>query len=103
MLASNVQASRVHEYVNAAVGSAFVVTCCVIWLDPPYPFTNEQVSHTLSLAMERLVHNGIIVLERSARTGEPDFPEGTEHWSKGYGETVLHFCPRTDPANTQEN
>ena len=53
--------------------------------------------------MERLVHNGIIVLERSARTGEPDFPEGTEHWSKGYGETVLHFCQRTDPANTQEN
>ncbi|GAA1397081.1 RsmD family RNA methyltransferase [Luteococcus peritonei] len=64
----------------------------VIWLDPPYPFTNEQVSRTLELALARLVHNGIIVLERSSRSGEPDFPPGTEHWSKGYGETVLHYC-----------
>ena len=76
----------------------------VIWLDPPYPFTNEQVSHTLELALARLVHNGIIVLERSARSGEPDFPPGTEHWSKGYGETVLHYCtplPQDEAGPTQ--
>ena len=106
-----IKQNAVKAHLTAAVETASVDTFLqraggafdVIWLDPPYPFTNEQVSHTLSLAMERLVHNGIIVLERSARTGEPDFPEGTEHWSKGYGETVLHFCQRTDPANTQEN
>ncbi|SJN27346.1 16S rRNA (guanine(966)-N(2))-methyltransferase RsmD [Luteococcus japonicus] len=66
----------------------------VIWLDPPYPFTNEQISRTLAMALPRLVHNGLIVLERSARSGEPVLPEGTEHWSRGYGETTLHFCQR---------
>ncbi|MEL4503967.1 RsmD family RNA methyltransferase [Luteococcus sp. H138] len=69
----------------------------VIWLDPPYPFTNEQIGHTLELALPRLVHNGLIVLERSARSGDPVFPNGTEHWSRGYGETVLHFCQREAP------
>lgn len=70
----------------------------VIWLDPPYPFTNDQVSHTISLAMDRLVHNGILVCERSARGGEPTFPSGTEHWTKSYGETVLYYCQPADPA-----
>lgn len=62
----------------------------VIWLDPPYPFTNEQVAQTLALAMPRLVHNGVVVLERSRRSGLPALPEGTEHWQRDYGETVLH-------------
>lgn len=73
----------------------------VIWLDPPYPFTNEQVTRTLELAMTRLVHNGIVVLERSARSGEPGFPPGTEHWTKSYGETTLHYCT-PQPAETDE-
>ncbi|WP_420175609.1 16S rRNA (guanine(966)-N(2))-methyltransferase RsmD [Luteococcus sp. OSA5] len=66
----------------------------VIWLDPPYPFTNEQITRTLQLALSRLVHNGLIVLERASRGGAPDFPEGTEQWTRRYGETTLHFCQR---------
>lgn len=73
----------------------------VIWLDPPYGLTNEQVSHTLELALERLVHNGIIVLERSGRDAEPAFPAGTEHWSRSYGETTLYWCQRTDEGADQ--
>lgn len=74
----------------------------VIWLDPPYPFTNDQVSHTLALALGRLVLNGLMVLERSARSGEPSFPDGTEHWSRSYGETVLHYCQRVAPDAGEE-
>lgn len=88
-LRATVEAASVDTFLQRA-GSSYDV----IWLDPPYPFTNEQVAHTLGLALERLVHNGLIVLERSARTDEPAFPAGTEHWSRTYGETVLHYCQR---------
>ena len=90
-LAARVEATTVDGYLTRAADSFDV-----IWLDPPYPLTNEQVSHTLALALERLVHNGLMVLERSVRTDDPTFPQGTEHWSRTYGETVLHYCQRTD-------
>ncbi|ROR55781.1 16S rRNA (guanine966-N2)-methyltransferase [Luteococcus japonicus] len=89
-LTAEVVSAGVDAFLSREGGQLFDV----IWLDPPYPFTNEQISHTLALALPRLVHNGLIVLERSARSGEPAFPGGTEHWSRGYGETTLHFCQR---------
>ncbi|MGO4958062.1 RsmD family RNA methyltransferase [Luteococcus sp. Sow4_B9] len=98
LVKANAARTRLHVEVVAAQVDSFLQregrSFDVIWLDPPYPFTNEQISHTLELALTRLVHNGLLVLERSARSGVPDFPEGTEHWARSYGETTLHFCQR---------
>lgn len=74
----------------------------VIWLDPPYPLENDHLARTLELAMPRLVHNGLLVLERSARTPEPEFPSGTEHWNRRYGETVLYYCQRSEDEETAD-
>ena len=68
----------------------------VIWADPPYHLTNDHLKRTLELAMPHLVHNGMLVIERSARDPEPTFPAGTEHWSRNYGETALYWCQRTE-------
>jgi 16S rRNA (guanine966-N2)-methyltransferase len=66
----------------------------VILADPPYAVTAEQVA----VVLERLADNGwlaghgILVLERSARDGQPPLPAGwTSIRSRRYGDTLTHW------------
>ncbi|MET0999946.1 MAG: 16S rRNA (guanine(966)-N(2))-methyltransferase RsmD [Marmoricola sp.] len=66
----------------------------VVFADPPYPLENAQVEEVLAL----LVANGwldagsVLVVERSARSVEPAWPEGlVRDREKRYGETVLWY------------
>jgi 16S rRNA (guanine966-N2)-methyltransferase len=66
----------------------------VAFLDPPYPHTDDAVSRDLhSLAThEWVVPGGLVVVERSARSAEPDWPDGfTDIRERRYGETVLWY------------
>jgi 16S rRNA (guanine966-N2)-methyltransferase len=75
----------------------------VVFLDPPYPMTSEEVSHTLDALVAHgwVLPGGAVVVERSARSVEPRWPEGLElRRRKKYGETVLWYVRRdsdTDP------
>lgn len=73
----------------------------VIWLDPPYPLGEEPLARTLELAMEHLLPNGLLVLERAKRSPFPFFPPGTDTWRKDYGETTVHYCQWSDPEQHQ--
>jgi 16S rRNA (guanine966-N2)-methyltransferase len=69
----------------------------VVFLDPPYPLSGEEVSHTLDLlvAHDWVEPGGAVVVERSARSVEPRWPEGIRlRRSKKYGETVLWYLRR---------
>lgn len=80
----------------------------LVLLDPPYPLGESELTATLSLLVSRgwLSDDALVVVERSARSPEPDWPEGlTAIRSRGYGETTVHFAeptpardPATDPA-----
>jgi 16S rRNA (guanine966-N2)-methyltransferase len=66
----------------------------VVFADPPYPLDNADLEQSLSL----LVANGwvasgsVLVVERSARSVEPAWPEGlVRDRTKEYGETVLWY------------
>lgn len=66
----------------------------VVFADPPYPLDNSDLEHVLALlgAHRWLAPGAVVVVERSARSVEPRWPDG---WSgvrrKAYGETVLWY------------
>ncbi|WP_296605438.1 16S rRNA (guanine(966)-N(2))-methyltransferase RsmD [Nocardioides sp.] len=67
----------------------------VVFLDPPYPLSDEALAEDLAaLATEGwLVPGALVVVERSSRSPEPTWPGGFEETrSKRYGETTLWYA-----------
>jgi 16S rRNA (guanine966-N2)-methyltransferase len=64
----------------------------IVFIDPPYELSEEEVTHCLELLVPHLAEEADIVLERSTRTGIPVLPAGLElEKSKAYGETTIHW------------
>ncbi len=66
----------------------------VVFADPPYSVENGEVEAVLALlvAHEWLATGSVLVVERSARSVEPDWPGGLVcDRTKEYGETVLWY------------
>ncbi|MGY2875478.1 16S rRNA (guanine966-N2)-methyltransferase [Marmoricola sp. URHA0025 HA25] len=83
--------------VAAVLAAAPVAAYGVVFLDPPYPLTAEEVAHVLSLLVDHgwVQEGGAVVVERSARSVEPAWPAGLElRRKKKYGETVLWYLRR---------
>lgn len=69
----------------------------VVFLDPPYPMAGEEVTAMLALLVEHdwVLPGGTVVVERSARSVAPTWPEGLQlRRDKRYGETVLWYLRR---------
>lgn len=67
----------------------------LVLADPPYPLTGAALTGTLERIGTVLVPEGLLVLERSSRSAEPDWPAGLEMLeARHYGETTLYFCLR---------
>ncbi|GAA4690613.1 16S rRNA (guanine(966)-N(2))-methyltransferase RsmD [Nocardioides conyzicola] len=67
----------------------------VVFLDPPYPLADEDVAADLALLVEHdwLVPGALVIVERSARSPEPRWPEGfVDTRAKRYGETTLWYA-----------
>ena len=76
----------------------------VVFADPPYPLDNVDVEAALALLARHdwVVAGSLVVLERSARTPEPAWPEGWVRLrEKEYGETVLWYV-RADSSGEDE-
>ncbi|NUL43601.1 16S rRNA (guanine(966)-N(2))-methyltransferase RsmD [Cellulosimicrobium funkei] len=68
----------------------------LVLADPPYPLDGSELAETLQRISTVLVPDGLLVLERSARSAAPDWPESFELLeSRTYGETILYFCLRS--------
>ncbi len=69
----------------------------VVFADPPYELATVALDALLVDLVDQgwLAVDGLVVVERSRRTPELGWPEAiVEHWSRSYGETVLHFGAR---------
>lgn len=87
-----VQRSKVESFM-ARVADAGVDQWDLVFLDPPYPLTEEELTLVLELLGPRLSSYAVVVVERSARTPEPSWPASLELLSgKKYGETRLWFA-----------
>jgi 16S rRNA (guanine966-N2)-methyltransferase len=89
----DVRPQPVAAVLGAPPGSAYDV----VFLDPPYPLPDEEVVRVLTLLVAHgwVEAGGAVVVERSARSVEPAWPEGLElRRRKKYGETVLWYLRR---------
>lgn len=65
----------------------------VIMLDPPYDLGEQELAANLTAASALLAPEGVVMVERSSRSPEPEWPEGlTRFREKRYGETVLWWA-----------
>ena len=65
-----------------------------VFADPPYPMENAELEQALALlvAHQWVAAGSMLVVERSARSVEPAWPEGlVRERTKEYGETALWY------------
>ncbi len=62
-----------------------------VFIDPPYE--DDGVDAVLSALVPWLAEDAWVVVERSTRSSEPQWPEGFEPWpDKTYGETAIYIA-----------
>ncbi|ASN39624.1 16S rRNA (guanine(966)-N(2))-methyltransferase RsmD [Arthrobacter sp. 7749] len=65
----------------------------LVFMDPPYPLSEEELAATLEKVSLVLDVDATVVIERSTRSPEPIWPAGMERFAeKKYGETRLWFA-----------
>jgi 16S rRNA (guanine(966)-N(2))-methyltransferase RsmD len=86
------------EVVTAPVAKAVAGTPTqpydVVFADPPYELPDAELAEVLSALVSGgwIAEDGVVVLERSTRTGSPTWASGlTESRSRRYGETTLWY------------
>jgi len=87
-----------HPVARAVAGSP-AAPYDVAFLDPPYPLPDEEVVEALRLLVDGgwLSDGAAVVVERSARSVEPAWPDGLGSVrKKKYGETVLWYLRRAN-------
>ena len=92
-----VHRSKVESFLDrAAEGTRWDL----VFLDPPYPLDEVALAAVLAKLLPHLAEGAVVVVERSARTPEPTWPDGLERFAeKKYGETRLWFAePGVEPA-----
>lgn len=64
----------------------------IVFIDPPYEVTNEEVTANLTALEAHLNADAVVVVERSSRSGAVSTPKYLKlDEEKSYGDTVLYF------------
>jgi 16S rRNA (guanine966-N2)-methyltransferase len=94
----SVHRSKVESFMDRTVAGAL---WDLVFLDPPYPLDQPALTAALAKLTPHLAAGAVVVVERSARTPEPAWPQGMVRFAeKKYGETRLWFAepgPETEP------
>ncbi len=78
----------------------------VVFSDPPYSATTERVERDLIALVEHgwLAPDALVVLERSSRSREPQWPPGLDALrSRRYGESVLWYGHAATPSTAEDH
>jgi 16S rRNA (guanine966-N2)-methyltransferase len=82
-----VSAAPVERFLRSVTGDPVDV----VFLDPPYSDSVDEVLAALS-SDDWLAPSAVVVVERSVRDAEPDWPNGVElDRSRRYGDTMLWY------------
>jgi 16S rRNA (guanine966-N2)-methyltransferase len=95
----SVRASTVERALLAGPGSE-EARCDLVLADPPYDVTEDALGDVLALLVTHrwLSEDALVVVERSARSPEPRWPEGLEGaGERRYGDTKMWFADFAGP------
>ncbi|KQQ80475.1 16S rRNA (guanine(966)-N(2))-methyltransferase RsmD [Pseudarthrobacter sp. SL88] len=88
--AVTVHRSKVEPFLDRAAESA---AWDLVFLDPPYPLDEVALAAVLRKLAAHLAPSAVVVVERSSRSPEPEWPAELERFAeKKYGETRLWFA-----------
>lgn len=91
-----VQRGKVDTYLSSLVDEETLLprkTFDLVFMDPPYPLTDQELSVTLQKVSLVLEKDATVIVERSSRSPEPTWPANLERIAeKKYGETKLWFA-----------
>ncbi|MFM5903493.1 MAG: 16S rRNA (guanine(966)-N(2))-methyltransferase RsmD [Microbacteriaceae bacterium] len=68
----------------------------LVFIDPPYEISNEEISKNLEGVLAIITDDSVIMVERSSRTGVPDWPNELaldDH--KTFGDTSVFWLSRS--------
>ncbi len=87
--AARVHRTKVETYLDRAAED---LMWDLVFLDPPYRLEESSLEVILKNLVPHLAPGAVVVLERSARSPEPEWPEGLERFAeKKYGGTRLWY------------
>lgn len=88
--AVTVHRSKVEPFLDRAAETA---VWDLVFLDPPYPLEEVALQAALQKLAPHLSPAAVVVVERSSRSPEPQWPESLARFAeKKYGETKLWFA-----------
>ena len=91
----SVHRARVEPFLDRAPGTA---AWDLVFLDPPYPLEEAALAAVLQKLAGHLAAGAVVVVERSSRSPEPEWPDGMARFAdKKYGETRLWFAEPSVP------
>jgi 16S rRNA (guanine966-N2)-methyltransferase len=80
--------NRTAEAYVVAEGERFDV----VFADPPYAVTDDELKKVLHGLRHRLAPDALLMVERASRSGEPAWPEEVEPLrAKRYGDTAVYW------------
>ena len=81
-------ANRTAEAYVSAEGEKFDV----VFADPPYAVTDDEIEKVLRGIAPRLAEDAVLIVERASRSSEPVWPDGVEPLrAKRYGDTAVYW------------
>jgi 16S rRNA (guanine966-N2)-methyltransferase len=92
-----IDASVIAQPVARVLAAAPRTPYDVVFADPPYPLSADDLAEILGLLVDQdwLAPGATLVVERSARSVEPAWPQGLGGpRNKRYGETMLWYVRR---------
>lgn len=85
----SVENSEINKWLRRQAASP---TFDLVFFDPPYALTNQQLGETLELMRSILLQDTMVVIERGARTPDPELPTQFEvAKTKKYGDTKVWY------------
>lgn len=81
----------INKSVSSFLASATEHEFDLVFIDPPYEITNDEIVADLE-SLKPLLKEATVVVERSSRTEAPKWPAGYElDDEKSYGDTVVYW------------
>ena len=81
----------INKSVSSFLASPGEVVFDLVFIDPPYEVTNDEIVSELEL-LKPLLKDATVVVERSSRTEAPNWPDGyVLDDEKSYGDTVVYW------------